>query len=156
MGGLHTPGKVLRDAREHRGYSVKELAAITRISPRLIDALETDDYTDFPAEVFVRGFLRNCARELDLDADSLVDLYLQHQGLEPATRPVDESADGDAAVGSIEDLFAAAKLPRLSYFFAILAIILGLGLSVVIFGQPDAQQLTDGDEAVEIQDESSP
>ncbi len=144
----------VRDAREHRGYSVSELAAITRIAPRLIISLEADEYDGFPAEVFIRGFLRNCARELALDADSLVNRYLQHRGLAPLSSETPADRDGDDSL-SIEDLFAAAKLPRLSYFFAILAIILGLGLSIVIFGHPEAEQLSDSEDA-EIWDGDTP
>ena len=153
MGGLHTPGKILRDAREDRGYSVKELAAITRIAPKHIEALEADHYDNFPAEVFAQGFIRNCARELELDADALINSYREHRGLEPLPQVVD---DTEARDFSIEELFENARLPRLSYFFAVLAILLGLGLALVIFGQPQAQQLTEGIEGPEVMDVESP
>ena len=72
MERLETPGEVLRRAREARGMTIGELSTITRITPRLLTSLENDAYDDFPAEVFVRGFLKNCARELDLDPDKLI------------------------------------------------------------------------------------
>lgn len=159
MSSPKTPGAVLRKAREDRGLAVKELAAITRISPRLVESLENDRYDDLPAEVFVRGFLRNCARELELDPDHVIALY-EGRHPTPAAEPErDDPApiDEPAADPNLATLFqSSSHSPRMTYVVALLAIILGLGLSILIFGQADTEQLTESDESAPTSWEQAP
>lgn len=144
MNGPDSPGAVLREARERRGLKTKELASITRISPRFIECLEEDRYDELPGEVFVRGFLRNCARELQLDPEDMIASYERHAGYESSQQSalVEPEISTNARLAS---LFEGSQLPRFTYVVAILAIILGLGLSVLIFGQSDTEQLSDID-----------
>jgi cytoskeleton protein RodZ len=67
-------GKVLAEAREQLGLSVAEVARQLRLSPRQIEALETDDYASLPGKTFLRGFLRNYAKVLQLDPEPLLAL----------------------------------------------------------------------------------
>jgi cytoskeletal protein RodZ len=69
-------GADLRTAREQRGMSVADLAERTKISPRILRALETGDAAALPAPVFVRGFVRAYAREVGLDPDHIVNGYM--------------------------------------------------------------------------------
>jgi cytoskeleton protein RodZ len=139
METVESPGTILRRAREAQGISAKQLAAITRIAPRLVNSLEDDRYGDLPGEVFVRGFLRNCARELRLDPDALVGCYDQRTGRAPRPGPADELRDDESAIGG---LFDGRRWPRASYLIAVLAIMLGLGLSLLIFGDPEPERLS--------------
>ena len=61
------PGTRLAAARESQGLSVSEAAAALKLSPRQIEALESDSYERLPGAIFVRGFLRSYARLLKLD-----------------------------------------------------------------------------------------
>ena len=147
MERLETPGEVLRRAREARGMTIGELSTITRISPRLLTSLENDAYDDFPAEVFVRGFLKNCARELDLDPDELIELYREEAGVRPTPKgEIDDVPDPDEPIDAI---FRESRIPRASYLIAILAILLGLGLAILIFGSSEPERLSDGPTHVE-------
>jgi len=69
-----SPGKVLAEARERLGLSVAEAARQLRLSPRQIEALEADDHASLPGKTFLRGFLRNYARLLQLDPEPLLAL----------------------------------------------------------------------------------
>ncbi len=51
-------GAYLRELRVKRGLSVDELARMTRVAPRYLEALESDAFKDLPAPVFTRGFIR--------------------------------------------------------------------------------------------------
>lgn len=73
-----TPGAVLAAAREAAGLAPADVAGQMRISLRQLEAIEADRYDQLPGPVFVRGFVRNYARLLDLDP-----LPLLH-ALEPA------------------------------------------------------------------------
>lgn len=67
-------GKVLAEARERLGLSVAEVARQLRLSPRQIEALEADDHASLPGKTFLRGFLRNYAKVLQLDPEPLLAL----------------------------------------------------------------------------------
>lgn len=67
-------GKTLAEARERLGLSVAEVARQLRLSPRQIEALEADDHAGLPGKTFLRGFLRNYAKLLQLDPEPLLAL----------------------------------------------------------------------------------
>ena len=60
----------LRAAREAAGLSLDEVAQQLKLAPRQVRALEEDDFGVLPGRTFVRGFVRNYARLLNLDADA--------------------------------------------------------------------------------------
>lgn len=62
-----SPGSLLRAAREAAGVSREQLAARTRLEPKLIAALESDDFARLPQAAFVKGYIRSIARELAID-----------------------------------------------------------------------------------------
>src|SRR5687767_13925342 len=68
-------GEELRREREIRGISLKEIADATKISKRFLDALERNDHRTLPAPVFTRGFVREYARYLGLNAEEMVNRY---------------------------------------------------------------------------------
>ena len=68
-------GKTLAEARERLGLSVAEVARQLRLSSRQIEALEADDHASLPGETFLRGFLRNYAKLLQIDAGPLLQAY---------------------------------------------------------------------------------
>lgn len=96
---ISSPGALLRRAREARGESVHEVAFALKLSPRQVDALERDDFDALPGMAFVRGFMRNYARYVGLDATPLLDAVqrLAGQG-SPDLSPI-RNADGDLPAG---------------------------------------------------------
>src|SRR5258708_3367472 len=68
-------GEELRRERESRGISLKEIADATKISRRFLDAIERNDHKTLPAPVFTRGFVREYARYLGLNAEEIVNRY---------------------------------------------------------------------------------
>ncbi|MCA1805503.1 MAG: DUF4115 domain-containing protein [Xanthomonadaceae bacterium] len=60
-------GARLKAAREARGLDRKDVAQRLRLDVHIIEALETDDLERLPARTFVRGYLRNYARLVELD-----------------------------------------------------------------------------------------
>ncbi|GHU05526.1 hypothetical protein FACS1894158_08610 [Betaproteobacteria bacterium] len=64
-------GEQLRQKREVRGISLDEAATAIKLSPHQVAALEADDWSQFPRTV-TRGFVRNYARYLELDAGLLM------------------------------------------------------------------------------------
>ncbi|MHB1180227.1 MAG: RodZ domain-containing protein [Sulfuricella sp.] len=67
-----SPGRMLAEARERAGLSVDEVARQLRLAPRQVEALESDDHAKLPGNTFVRGFLRNYAKLLQIDPEPLL------------------------------------------------------------------------------------
>ncbi len=70
-----TIGETLKDLREQRNLTIEEIATRLHLDPRIIRLLETDAFDELPASIFVRGYIRNYAKELDVDAGYLIDIY---------------------------------------------------------------------------------
>ena len=79
---MATLGEELREAREKKGLTLEQIAETTRISHTFLKALEEDNYTVIPGDVFVTGFLRSYARELGIDEKHVLaryrDVHPQH------------------------------------------------------------------------------
>lgn len=72
-----TPGEVsvgeqLRKGREACGLQVGEIAQTLKLGPRQVEALEAGDWQGLPGQTFVRGFVRNYARVVQLDPAPLM------------------------------------------------------------------------------------
>lgn len=72
---LATFGEELRREREIRGISLKEISDATKISRRFLESIEKNDHKSLPAPVFTRGFVREYARYVGLDAEEMVNRY---------------------------------------------------------------------------------
>ncbi len=62
-----TTGQKLSKARNAKGLSVDEVAHATKLRPDKILALEHDDYSRFPNNAYVKGFLQIYGRYLGVD-----------------------------------------------------------------------------------------
>src|SRR5256712_9248307 len=65
-------GDDFQRAREAKGLTLEEAAARTRILPQYLKAVEENNYTRLPDEVFAKGFVRSYARILGLDEAAVV------------------------------------------------------------------------------------
>ncbi|MBA4142192.1 MAG: helix-turn-helix domain-containing protein [Nitrosospira sp.] len=70
-------GQLLRAARLKRGLSIEDTARQLRLSARQVTALEEDDHAKLASGTFLRGFVRNYAKLLELDAGPLLQ-QLEH------------------------------------------------------------------------------
>jgi cytoskeleton protein RodZ len=69
-------GAGLRQRREERGISQRQIAAVTKISPSALEAIERDDIKKLPGGIFTRAFVRAYASELDLDPERTLAEFL--------------------------------------------------------------------------------
>ncbi|MCB9522330.1 MAG: helix-turn-helix domain-containing protein [Myxococcales bacterium] len=69
-------GPTLTKVRSMAGIPLEEIAERTKISMFTLRCLESEDYGDLPAKVYLRGFLKQIARMLRLDPERLVRDYL--------------------------------------------------------------------------------
>ena len=75
-----TVGELLRIAREKAGLSPGEIASRLRMGIKQVRALEQDDYLALPKGTFLRGFVRNFAKEVGAAPDAALRLLAEtHQ-----------------------------------------------------------------------------
>lgn len=74
------PGQFLGELRESMSIDKGRMAAMLHLKESMIDALERDDYASLSAPVFVRGYLMNYARMLDIAVEPIMDAYARING----------------------------------------------------------------------------
>src|SRR6476646_4920478 len=90
-------GDTLRQARAHKGVTLKEAEQATRINRHHLAALEDENCTALPPLIYQRGIVRNFAVYLDLDPSKLLAMFEEAHGTTPpndgdtvtAMRPLD-------------------------------------------------------------------
>ena len=65
-------GRQLKDARLAKSLSANDVAKALKLSLRQVEAIEADDWKSLPCNTIIRGFVRNYARLLGLDAHQLM------------------------------------------------------------------------------------
>jgi len=68
---METIGKYLKRVRETCGYSLEDVAGITRINLRYLEAIEKDDFEKIPGETFSHGFIRSFARCIGISDEEI-------------------------------------------------------------------------------------
>jgi cytoskeleton protein RodZ len=77
-----TVGQRLRMAREARGLTVESVARTLRLNARYLEALEADKYDAFPAQPYVRVYIKTVSRHLGVDPHEVLNLYRRQSGVE--------------------------------------------------------------------------
>lgn len=113
-------GQILREVREEKNLSVKDVSRDTNIAIKFVIALENEDYAQFPAETFTIGFLKNYSDYLKLDTAGMMNLYRGEQLVE-SQQPLEELTKPTVKMIALE-LKSNKLLP--------LGIILGVCLAV--------------------------
>ncbi|MDR1930480.1 MAG: helix-turn-helix domain-containing protein [Treponema sp.] len=126
---VETLGDKLRLTRESKGYSYEYVGRETNIARRYLEALEREDFTKFPGEPYLLGFLRNYGEYLGLDVDELLSLYRALKIQEQPT-PMEELLKAPAPSFPVWLVFLIVLLPILA--------ILGGGI-YFIFLRPASQ-----------------
>src|SRR5512144_2046052 len=81
-------GASLREARERKGISLRQIATATKISVASLESLERNDFSKLPGGIFSRAFVRSYAIEVGLDPDDTVHQFLQEfEGEHRETQP---------------------------------------------------------------------
>lgn len=108
LASAHRPGRVLQEERIRRKLGLDAVARQLRLSIAQVEALEGDNYEKLPGTTFVRGFIRNYARVLDLDAEPLLARFeLMHPP--PSTRVLSLTAPKGEVGSSTTRLFPGPK-----------------------------------------------
>jgi len=69
------PGARLRSERERRGLALGAVADALHVAPRLVQAMEANEFAAFDAPVYAKGFLRKYAGVLGIPAEEVLGAY---------------------------------------------------------------------------------
>jgi cytoskeleton protein RodZ len=69
-------GNKFRSARESKELSLDDVSNVTKISARMLQAIEEERFDQLPGGVFNRGFIRAYAKHLGLNSEDAVTDYL--------------------------------------------------------------------------------
>jgi cytoskeletal protein RodZ len=72
---MESLGEKLKSARNEKGLTIDQISRDTNISIRYLEALESENFSIFPGEPYVIGFIKNYGAYLDQDIQKLLSLY---------------------------------------------------------------------------------
>ncbi|MDX1915053.1 MAG: DUF4115 domain-containing protein [Methylophilus sp.] len=114
-------GGALKLHREKLGLSLHDIASQLRLSVKQINAIEMDLYEKLPQPSIVRGFIRNYAKILKIDAEPIVQAY---NALVPNTQPqsftVKSSANSSIVIGENKNSFSIKLFTGVLIFFGLI------------------------------------
>lgn len=62
----------LKKARLERNLTLKDVSKILKIQVDYLSAIETENFSVLPESVYAIGFIRNYAKFLDIESDSII------------------------------------------------------------------------------------
>jgi cytoskeletal protein RodZ len=112
-------GEKLRKQREQRGLALDAISNSTKISTRMLRALEDEHFDQLPGGVFNKGFVRAYARQVGLDEEETITDYLaalresqvQSQKILPDFRNPGVKPSAIAPLDPKHNVLPASKLP---------------------------------------------
>jgi len=109
---MESLGELLKETRQNKNHTMAQIANETHIALKYLEALENEEFSVFPGEPYLKGFLRTYSTYLGLDPDEMIRLYEKIKMAETPT--------------PIEQLIPKPR-PNLRPFFVI-------SLLVILFG----------------------
>ncbi|HEX3015500.1 MAG TPA: RodZ domain-containing protein [Desulfobacteria bacterium] len=106
---MQSIGDTLREAREQKGLTIRDLEEMTKIRTHYLKALEEERFEQLPGKTYVIGFLRSYARALGLNAQEIVDIY-KETGEKSTFKPVDITPAAEPSVATL--VKRSQPLPR--------------------------------------------
>ena len=123
-------GSWLRQQREIRNINLREISDNTKIGMRYLEALEEDRFEVLPAPIFAKGFLREYAKYVGLDADEVVNYYLAAEQRRRAELGVEEPVVPAPRPSTRPAVVPDDKLKKLGWVAAAVVALLLLALAV--------------------------
>ena len=112
-------GTRLREARERKGISLRQIANATKISMSALEALERSDISRLPGGIFSRAFVRSYAVEVGLEPEATIQDFIAHfphdsvTAGHPTSKPIEdnEALESDRRMASTFLRLLAISLP---------------------------------------------
>jgi cytoskeleton protein RodZ len=130
-------GGKLRQAREGRGISLRQIATSTKISVAALEALERNDISKLPGGIFSRSFVRSYAAEVGLDPEATVNEFLERFQDEPPPER------GPVVVVPEEEIAFERQKQRMARVFLLAVALMLVAAAVLVYmmlrNRPDSE-----------------
>ena len=91
-------GQTLKEAREKKGLTLDDLQQTTKIQKRYLIAIEAENFDALPGYFYVRAFIQQYAKVVDLDGDELLAQLEEKTGVKTETPVAHEATTRTEAV----------------------------------------------------------
>lgn len=91
-------GQTLKEAREKKGLTLDDLQQTTKIQKRYLIAIEAENFDALPGDFYVRAFIQQYAKVVDLDGDELLAQLEEKTGVKTETPVAHEATTRTEAV----------------------------------------------------------
>ncbi len=119
-------GQQLKRAREQKGLSVSAVADAQHLRPAVIHAIEDGDYRQIDSELFLKGYVRTYARQVDLDPDAVIATL--DKELEPIRQEKAQAEELNPLVDIERRRRQKRRMAKLLFFLLVIAIAVFVGL----------------------------
>ncbi len=109
-------GQILKDRRESQDISLAEVSISTKITSRMLQAIESGDMDHLPARTFLRGFVKSYATFLKMDVDEVLRAFNEEMAIldsPPGPQEVKPSPAGQP-VESVSEPIKPKEEPKAS------------------------------------------
>ncbi|MEP7166823.1 MAG: helix-turn-helix domain-containing protein [Candidatus Woesebacteria bacterium] len=119
---MKSVGMILKHGREKAKISLEQLADRTKIQPEYVQAIEADDFTNFPSEVAIRGFITLYAKTVGIEVSSALAVYRR-----------DQHGDEESQSSRVSKNFFVIGKKRIQHW-TVWTVLLGLVLGFSLYG----------------------
>lgn len=147
-------GEKLAKKRISLGLDPKDIEKAIRIRAKHIEAIENGRYDSLPPDVYVRGFVRNYANFLKLDAEKVMKLYERERGLIENVRKAKAGAPIVKPISRPKIVITPKTITWSAIILSALAIFLYIGWQVATLMAPPKLTVTSPGNNVSIQSNS--
>ena len=148
-------GDILRREREKQGLTIADIEQGTSIRRLYIEHIERGNIAELPGMVYAKGFVRNYAKFLHMDAEMLVQQFAEEDGAAPvpvspepesSARRISLSNVGDESLSQISiggtSASYAGIFAKLAIGIVVLAALVGGGAAVISAINSPAKETT--------------
>jgi cytoskeletal protein RodZ len=145
-----TVGEVLKKQRKNYDKSIEQVALDTKIQPRFIRYIESNDFDKFDSSVYAQGFIKIYANYLDLNEDRIMAIYRRSV---PQIEKKDETIRETAKKGKKVKITPKTIAVSLSIIF-LMGILGYLGYQIYQFQSPPKISISSPENEVTVTENS--
>lgn len=123
---MKTIGEILRNERLKKNYQTSQIALAIKIKEKFIFAMENNDFSFFPEEVFALGHIQNYAEFLELDFNEIIPFF--RRTWEMKRNQFDEKSKNHA-----NEFVFNSKIDSVGRNFSRIILVSGIGLIIAAF-----------------------
>lgn len=132
---MKNTGQILKEKRESLNLTISEVALATKISPKILIAMEAGDSQNLPAQSFLKGFVKSYATFLKLELEPVMKIFMEEMSVQVVEAPREDRPErvGSASMPPTprvrrvpEESHTTAKVLAVGSIVILIALIFGV------------------------------